>query len=239
MAYFHMSPLLHSYVDSLGMPPPPKTVIGSFSTPLIFEPGTSWAYGPGLDWAGLAIARLTRTPLDAYLQQHVFAPLGISDMTYWPDKNPSLAAKKSGLALRDPAGSGKAVPFKGPNPVAGAEEELAGQGLFASAKSYLKILKSVLADDEVLLKKSSTAQMFDPQLTAESQAALQSLYKSQPSRGPCSVGEFPPDLQYNWGISGLLSMEDREKDGVLLRRKGCLNWTGMVNLFWVSLVLCR
>jgi CubicO group peptidase (beta-lactamase class C family) len=216
------------------MPPQPKTVVGSFSTPLIFEPGTSWAYSPGLDWAGLAVARLTKMPLDAYLQQHVFAPLGITDMTYWPDKSPSLAARKSTLAMRDAGGSGKAVPFTGPNPVAGATEELGGQGLFASAKSYLKVLRSLLVDDEVLLKRSSAALMFTPQLTTESQAALQALYKSQPARGPCSVGDFPPDLAYDWGISGLLSMEDRKKDGILVRRTGCLNWSGMLNLFWVS-----
>jgi CubicO group peptidase (beta-lactamase class C family) len=232
-----MSPLLHSYIETLGLPPPPKTVVGSFSMPLVFEPGTSWAYSPGIDWAGLALARLTQTSLDTYLQQHVFGPIGIDDMTFWPDKTPALALRKSTLAMRDANGSGKAVPFLGPNPVAGATEELGGQGLFAPAKSYLKVLKSILTDDEVLLKKSSTALMFTPQLTAESQAVLQALYKSQPARGPCAVGEFPPDLKYDWGISGVLSLEDREKDGALVRRKGCLNWSGMLNLFWVSAII--
>lgn len=48
---------------------------------------------------------------------------------------------------------GKAVPNTGHNMNAGIQEAFGGQGLYGSMSSYLKILKSQLVDDEVLLNK--------------------------------------------------------------------------------------
>ena len=158
-------------------------------------------------------------------------------MTFFPEKQPELSSRLVGLFIRDPAvvdGSGKAVPFKGPNMIAGAAEEMGGQGLFAPMTSILKILESLLLDDEKLLKKETAALMFQPQLSNESRQALQQIYASKPSKGPISIGNFPPDVRYDWGLGGLLTMEDVKQDGQIWRRKGCLNWSGMLNCYWVS-----
>ena len=29
----------------------------NYNTPLIYEPGDSWAYGPSIDWAGRVVSR--------------------------------------------------------------------------------------------------------------------------------------------------------------------------------------
>lgn len=216
---------------------PPKTVVGSYSSPGIFEPGKSWLYSPGLDWAGLLISRLSKMDLETYCQRYIYAPLDIKDVTFWPDRQLDLASRLANLSIRDPAvpdGSGKAVVFKGPNMIAGAAEEMGGQGIFAPLTSILKILHSLLADDEKLLKKEMSAMMFEPQLSEESREALQRLYASEPTKGPISIGKFPPHIRYDWGLGGLLTMEDVEEDGKVWRRKGCLNWSGMLNCFWVS-----
>lgn len=236
-----MVPKLAEYFKSKGLPPftPPTTVVKSYSAPLAFEPGKSWVYSTGLDWTGVLISRISGLDLEIYFHKNIFTPLGISDLTFWPSLKPSLAARVATLSMRDPDvpnSAGKAIPNKGPNMNAGVQEEFGGQGLAASMPAYLEILKSILVDDERLLKKRTTATMFEPQLTSESQKALQALYDSQPAAGPCAVGKFPPGVPYNWGLGGLLTCEDVNEGEVDYRKKGCLNWSGMPNVYWVSAV---
>lgn len=235
MAYPFTAPSIGAYLASQGKGGmrPPKTVVEDYSTPLVFEPGTSWKYSVALDWVGVIVARLSGLSLEDYMQKNIFAPLGISDMTFWPEKTPALAAKLVSMSARDkpaPEGTGLAVPFKGPSMVAGADEEFGGQGLTATMPSYLKVLQSLLVDDGKLLKKETAAQMFTPQLGKESRAVLQAEYDASPAIGPTAIGHFPPKKEYNWGLGGLLSMEDID-----WRKKGALTWSGMPNLYWVSL----
>ncbi|KPM39838.1 hypothetical protein AK830_g6733 [Neonectria ditissima] len=231
LAYAFNSLTLREYQESVGKPPmaPPRTVVHSYSTPLLFEPGTSWAYSTGLDWVGLLISRLSKVPLEEYFQKNILVRLDIKDITFWPARYPELNNRLASLSIRDQKddGLGKAVAYKGPSMMSAIQEEFGGQGLYASMPSYLKILKSLLVDDEQLLGKKTTALMFEPQLTSQSREALQAVYRGQPSTGPCSIGHFPPETQYDWGLGGLLTMEDGD-----WRKKGCLNWSGMPNLLW-------
>lgn len=50
--------------------------------PLSFQPGQGWRYGPSVDIQGYIIQRLTGIPLDEFLEQHIFAPLGMVDTGY-------------------------------------------------------------------------------------------------------------------------------------------------------------
>ncbi|KAL1615261.1 hypothetical protein SLS56_011885 [Neofusicoccum ribis] len=233
LAYVFIAPELSRYWTSLGhsLATPPTAVVESFKHPLISEPNTSWTYSPGLDWAGLLIARVSGTSLEVYLQDHIFTPLGIQDITFWPDQKPELAARRPATMIRNKE-SGKAVPFTGPDMSAGALEELGGQGCYASMPSYLKILHSLLADDEKLLRRETAAIMFTPQLTEASQAALQEFYTNRPPRGPCSIGHFPSHVKYDWGLGGLLTTQDVVEDGLKWRRAGHLSWAGMFNSSW-------
>ncbi|KIY01263.1 uncharacterized protein Z520_02815 [Fonsecaea multimorphosa CBS 102226] len=233
LAYTFMSPPLMEYQQSLGVAGPPKNVVESYNLPLVFEPGKSWLYSTSLDWAGVLVARLANVDLETYCQTNIFKPLGISDMSFWAKKNPELKDRVATMSIRDPADpQGKAQAFSGPDMHSAAQTEMGGQGLFASAASYLKILHSILVDDEKLLKKEATATMFQPQLSAESRDALQALYAGRPTKGPCAIGTFPPGVQYDWGLGGLLTTEDVNQEGVTYRKKGCMNWSGMPNLFW-------
>jgi CubicO group peptidase (beta-lactamase class C family) len=233
-----MVPKLAQYNQSIGLPPfsPPTTVTKSYDAPLAFEPGKSWTYSTGMDWVGVLISRVSGLDLETYFQKHIFMPLGITDITFWPKKNSLLESRMASLSMRDPAvlqNAGKAVPNKGHNMQANIQEEFGGQGLYGSMPSYLKILKSVLIDDEQLLKTTTSALMFEPQLTPESQQALQSVFSNQPAAGPCSIGYFPSNIKYDWGLGGILSCEDMHDDQFNYRKKGCLNWSGMSNIFWV------
>jgi len=74
------------------------------SRPLLYQPGTVWDYGFGLDVLGLVIEQLTEQSLGAYLQQNVWKPLGMADTGFLipPDK-----AARYAVALPTDPGSGE------------------------------------------------------------------------------------------------------------------------------------
>jgi CubicO group peptidase (beta-lactamase class C family) len=47
--------------------------------PLLFSPGTGWSYGSGLDVAGRVIEAASGQPLDRFLEEELFRPLGMHD----------------------------------------------------------------------------------------------------------------------------------------------------------------
>lgn len=81
------------------------TILDRYNHPLVYEPGESWAYSPGLDWAGLLIMRLAKMDLDAFEKKHLWTPLGVSRITYWPQKHPDMASKLPQLVIRKKDGS--------------------------------------------------------------------------------------------------------------------------------------
>jgi CubicO group peptidase (beta-lactamase class C family) len=50
--------------------------------PLSFQPGKDWQYGPSIDIVGYIIQKLTGQFLDEFLEQRIFAPLGMVDTGY-------------------------------------------------------------------------------------------------------------------------------------------------------------
>ena len=51
--------------------------------PLVFQPGEKWVYGYSTDVLGRVVEVCSGKPLDEYLQQEFFAPLGMKDTTFW------------------------------------------------------------------------------------------------------------------------------------------------------------
>jgi CubicO group peptidase (beta-lactamase class C family) len=47
--------------------------------PLVYQPGERWLYHTGSDVLGVLIARVSGQPLEAFLQERLFAPLGMRD----------------------------------------------------------------------------------------------------------------------------------------------------------------
>ncbi len=56
------------------------------STPLEFQPGSHWAYSAqaGFDTLGRIVEIASGLPLDQFLRQRIFEPLGMKDTTFWP-----------------------------------------------------------------------------------------------------------------------------------------------------------
>ena len=62
--------------------------------PLLFQPGTEWNYSMSTDVVGRLVEVLSGQPLDEYLQQHLFGPLGMVDTGFFcpPEKHDRMAA---------------------------------------------------------------------------------------------------------------------------------------------------
>lgn len=203
------------------------TVDERFGYPLVFEPDTAWEYGTGIDWVGQLIERLTGQTLEIYLQRHIWEPLGITRMTFWPTIVSGGTAPVK-ISVRDSASGGFSA-LKEPFLTEGVTDCFGGQGVYASMEDFLKVLHSILADDRKLLTSRSIAMMFQPQLLPPSRESLQRRVRDS---GPESsfIGIFDHYRLYDWGLGGMLAMEN-EPSG---RRRNTLFWSGMPNLFWVS-----
>lgn len=226
-AYSNWDPKLLKYEASRGrLPGVGSTMSERFVYPLIYEPGTSWNYGTGIDWAGRVVEKVTGETLEDYMRKAIWDPLGIKNISFWAKQNPDMNARLAGMTTRDPA-SGKVVTYTGPFLNDNSKDCFGGHGAYADLTDYLKILHSILADDEKLLKKATTALMFQPQLSKESKAA-QKTTMNIPEIAGMFVGDFPTSIDYDWGLGGILVEGDNEGR----RKKGTLIWSGLPNLFW-------
>jgi CubicO group peptidase (beta-lactamase class C family) len=46
-------------------------IVDNVPGPLIFEPGTRWQYGQGLDWTGRLVEAVSGLTLEDYFQQNI------------------------------------------------------------------------------------------------------------------------------------------------------------------------
>lgn len=101
--------------------------------PLMYQPGTVWDYGFGLDVLGLVVEKLSQRTLGQYFEQHIFQPLGMTDTAFVV---PAAKVARFARALpKDPAtGASQAV-----NPrTEPARFECGGGCLTSTAGDYLR-----------------------------------------------------------------------------------------------------
>lgn len=107
--------------------------------PLEFQPGTRWAYSAaaGFDVLSRIVEVASGLPIDRFMKERIFAPLGMNDTTYVP---PNGNARLATLYSRTPGGLQRAsdpgfmngVYFSG------------GGGLFSTAEDYLQFAQMLL-----------------------------------------------------------------------------------------------
>ncbi|KAG8878381.1 hypothetical protein FRB97_002544 [Tulasnella sp. 331] len=139
--------------------------------PLVFEPGSSWMYGVGVDWAGQVVERLDDYTLAEFVEQNIFTPLGMVDTTFRPALRADLNSRTVGTCYQYPDGS----LARGAHPLAvPAPSELGGSGCYSTCQDYIKFLTALLQNGGDILKKESVDEIFKPQLSDSANAALQS-----------------------------------------------------------------
>ncbi|KAH7384003.1 beta-lactamase/transpeptidase-like protein [Pyrenochaeta sp. MPI-SDFR-AT-0127] len=236
VGYDFMDPRLIGWRQSRGEGPlsmrTPTTE--GFRTPLLFEPGSGFAYGGGLDLAGLMIARANGCTLEAYMRKNIFDVLGMDDTSFYIGHN-DIGKRLMPITSREtPDGSlidgyTEDAYLKPPlEPV----DESGGAGLFGTAEDFLKLLKSILRNDARLLKPTSIDLMFTPSITPSAQNSLDVALSIPAIASIMIPGEPPlgtPDAgKWSHGLGGLLGLEGSE-DGL---KAGSLRWLGAPSLKW-------
>ena len=179
--------------------------------PLAYAPGTRTLYS---DWdlilAQLVIERVTQQPLDQFLREKVFLPLGMYDTGFNPD-----AALKPGIAAteRNNQGRGGLIHGEVHDPNAWAMGGVAGHaGLFSSARDLAVFAQMLLnggqyAGRQILFRPGTVARWTAPQGPSASRA----LGWDTPGRGSSSGRHFGPRSFGHTGYTGTSMWMDPEK----------------------------
>jgi CubicO group peptidase (beta-lactamase class C family) len=203
-----------------------KTVEELFVYPLAHQPGAGWMYGPGLDWAGRIVERVTGRTLGEHVLDRILAPLGLKDAQFFPATREDLRERLVDLNPDDPDCLGRAVLGGGGEMNLRGKGDFGGHGMFIPGIDYVKVLHSLLANDGKILKPETVENMFRQHLTPESAAAHKAATDS-PMGVFFRVG-IEPETKMGYGLGGLLTLED--VDGWYGAQT--LTWGGGLTLTW-------
>jgi CubicO group peptidase (beta-lactamase class C family) len=108
--------------------------------PLETQPGTAWDYGPSVNVQGYLIEKLSGQPLDTYLEQNIFKPLGMVDTGFWV--TPEKAKRVVAVHTYDSAGKIIAQPNQR---IATAKPSFlsASGGLMSTVEDYWRFAQAV------------------------------------------------------------------------------------------------
>lgn len=194
-------------------------------TPLIFEPGTRWQYGTGLDWTGKLVEKVSGLSLEDYMQRNILQPLGMKDTTFvFP------AAKYDRLVgsyRRQKDGVLKADPRNMPMP---PKQFNGGGGLFSTAPDYVKFMQMILhkgrGPNGQILQEKTVAMMTTNQIGDISAGKLKTVRP-----------EISSDVDFHPGVKdgftyGFLINTTAYQGG---RPAGSLAWAGVENTYyWID-----
>lgn len=204
--------------------PPPGTVAPL--TPLIFEPGTRWQYGTGLDWTGKLVERVSGSTLEDYFQRNILEPLGIEDTSFLvrAEKFDRLVSNYR----RQPDGSLQQDPRQLPTP---PKDFNGGGGLYSTAPDYIRFTQMILRrghgdHGQTILQPKTVDLMMSNQVGDLGAGKLKA---ARPDRS--SDVDFHPGFTDKFTYGFLLNTT--AYDGG--RSAGSLAWAGIDNTFyWID-----
>ena len=199
--------------------------LDSLKTPLMFDPGTEWHYGVGIDWAGLILERVTKSTLGDYFAEHLLQPLGMVDTGFIC--TPNMLERKAALHLRTPDSS--FMSFQMPPPES-PEFDSGGGGLFSTMTDYARFMRMILNDGELdgtrVLAAETVAQMAKNQIGDVRVTGLKSA-----NPGFFNDADIFPGTPKSWGLSFMIN-EEPLPNGC---PTGALMWCGAFNsYFWID-----
>ncbi|KAL7782419.1 beta-lactamase/transpeptidase-like protein [Trichoderma ceciliae] len=212
------------------------------SLPLIFQPGEGWEYGTGIDWAGLAVERTTGMTLDEYLKIHILLPLGIKDMSMFPNKD--MRSRLAYMHTRDPDGTIRPrdhllrIPLVvDPDNVPEKRRVFnsGGAGMFAKPQEYCKVLGVLLNDGTCprtgahLLRKETVDEMFRNQIPHFPNYSRQRIpaSKADLTNSISELYSVPGSPPQGWGLTFM-----KTNGGSTGRSTDAVHWAGLANLWW-------
>lgn len=222
LGYFFTNEKLLRYLALTGEPSPLSGEKRSLSVPMVNDPGTAWEYGVNTDWLGLVVEKITGQSLGSYLQQHVYAPLGMADSTFAP----SAEQRARLLRVMQRQAGGGLAPSVHDLP-ATSEWDAAGHGSYGTIQDHGRFVQAWLNDGAGVLAQPATAQMALQNQIGSIQ--LPDLMKSTVPELSNDVPGLP--VPQNWGLGFHLMQADLPG----MRSQGTGDWAGLFNsYYWID-----
>jgi len=194
-------------------------------TPLLFDPGTAWAYGISTDVLGKVIEAVSGLALDEYLEANVLGPMEMHDTTIMlTDEQRTRAA-----TIHVRGSSGALEPLD--DPIDGDRRFAMGGGaLCGTGPDYVRFLRMLLGrgtlDGERILEPASVAAMAADQLGT---IPVTTLRTAMPDAS--NDVDLLPGIPLTWGLGFQINTAPTTAG----RCSGSLAWAGMYNTyFWVD-----
>ncbi len=219
------NPDIGRYMEERGVPGIISCQNAALRLPLAFDPGEKWDYGIGIDWVGKAVERVSRQSLGDYLAEHLFGPVGMTDIGFklTPDRRGRLA----GMHARGDDGALALIPFEIPQE---PEFEMGGGGLYGTAADYVAFQQLFLnegrAHGRQVLRPETVALM---RRNAIGDLDVRLLKTASPAYS--HDAEFFPGMVKKWGLGFMIST-GAVPGG---RQADALCWAGLGNTyFWID-----
>jgi methyl acetate hydrolase len=213
------------YLEKTGTPAVTTCQNAALKTPLMTDPGTRWEYGTNIDFVGKAVEAASGKRLDAYLRDHLFTPLGMSDTGFKIGE--AQRKRLVGMHQRNADGSLTPIPFE-------LEQEpefhMGGGGLYGTAGDYLKFCQMILnkgkGNGNQVLKPETVAKMGQNHIGELNMGKLTSAVAFA-----TNDVDLYPDMAMKWGLSFLINTA-KTSEG---RSPGSLAWAGLANTYyWID-----
>jgi methyl acetate hydrolase len=194
-------------------------------SPLMFDPGEQWQYGPGIDWVGRLVVSVSGKSLVDYFREYICGPLGMNDTAFVI--SPQQRAREAALHRRGPDGSLQPQPQERPvtgNTFAG------GAGIYSSAPDYLTFTRMLMAggalDGVRILRPDTVALMGQNQIGEVNVGVLKT---TQPAVS--NDVDFFPGIELKWGFGHMMNTQAVPGG----RGPASLTWAGLLNTYyWID-----
>ena len=197
----------------------------ALTTPLLFDPGERWMYGINIDWAGKMVEAVSGKRLGAYMQEHIFEPLGMRDTAF--RLRPDMRARLARIHQRGDGDGFAPLDLEIPEE---PEFDMGGGGLYGTAPDYLKFVRMILnrgtADGDRVLRPETVDLMARNQM---GECRVCALATAMPPLS--NDAEFFPGMPKTWGLTFMINTADAPTG----RSAGSLAWGGLANsYFWID-----
>ncbi|KAL2074831.1 hypothetical protein VTL71DRAFT_8610 [Oculimacula yallundae] len=208
---------------------------------LLFDAGAKFNYGTGIDWACVLVERITGQSLSDYCNANIFGPLGIKNMSFFP--NESMKNNLAHMHQRYPDGHITTREHLLRRPLyANTESQVketfnsAGAGLFAQPREYVKVIATLLNNGtspttgKQILKKETVDEMFSNQIPDKPNFGREAIQAATPElTNPIpELYSQPKEQEQGWGLTFMLTIHP----GATGRGANTGWWAGLPNLFW-------
>jgi CubicO group peptidase (beta-lactamase class C family) len=192
---------------------------------LMFDPGSRWSYGGGLDKVGRLVEIASGLTLDRYFRDHILRPLGMNDTGY--TVTASQRAREAHLHVRQGDGTLLPQPLEkhaAPRIFSG------GGGIYSTAPDYLALLQALLnggsLNGKSILRPHSVALMANNQI---GELAAGVMTTTNPALS--NDVDFFPGVRLRWGLGHMINLDPVEGG----RKAGSLTWAGLYNTYyWID-----